>query len=589
MIDWGGIVARALLGDASLPSPLGGRLDVDRNHQGMSPARLLQPFLSLPEPAHPDTPQPAAGIFHLLFATYNVLSLAGASFEDATTAGLALVAGRPALLADSLGRAAVHAAALQEARTEAGFLRTGGFLRFSSGSAAGQLGVELWFKDGFRLVNPVGGAEATPVVFAKEAFSVLRADSRRLLMLLHSGSVQLCFASLHAPHRGTERAIVNQWWDDTTVLFDRLLRGRPLFVGGDFNATLGSIGSTAVDDFGAEEEDESGALLHAFILRCGLWVPATWAACHSGSSWTFLQKRNKAHTRIDFTCVPACWAEASCQSWVDPGINVGQAYIDHLASVVSIRFGMSFTARRAPPKLRLDTSAIRDPASQPKLSQIAAAAPVIPWGASADSHAAALVSYLQHSLQEAFPKPPSAPTKPYLQPDTWELHAQVSTLRRQCARLRSAVKRHFLAAALSAWRMHDGWLLWEALCTPWQCRAECIGLLRGAQLRVASSQLKLACKADRAAFISSLAEQVQSNTNDSHAALQRLLSVRQKKPFTPEVAGRGRQPVHWPSGHHRSMEAAFRGYGRRAGAHPRHTMRQCCPAPWHAVARTAAR
>ena len=233
--------------------------------------------------------------------------------------------------------------------------------------------------------------------------------------------------------------------------------------------------------------------------------------------------------------MPACWAEASCHSWVDPGVNVGQAYIDHLASVVSVRFGMSFTARRVPPKLRLDTSAIRDPANHSKLFHIVAAAPVIPWEASADSHAAVLVSYLQHSLQEAFPKPPSAPTKSYLQPATWELHARVSTLRRQCARLRSAVKRHFLAAALSAWRMHDGWLLWEALCTPWQCRAECIGLLRGAQLRVASSQLKRACKADRAAFISSLADQVQSNTNDSHAALQRLLSVRQKKPFTPEV------------------------------------------------------
>ena len=53
--------------------------------------------------------------------------------------------------------------------------------------------------------------------------------------------------------------------------------------------------------------------------------------------------------------------------------------------------------------------------------------------------------------------------------------------------------------------------------------------------RLLAKQLKRACRVDRAKYLSTLADAVQANTEGSFRALHRLLGLKQKKPFAPEV------------------------------------------------------
>ena len=166
-VEWCGVAARAIIGDTTMP-PLGSAQGDARDDLGMTPQQMLAPFCPQQPVADP-AGDAGEGTLAFCIATYNVLSLSGRAFEDRDPAGLAFSAGRPALLAASLDRADIQVAAIQEARTEAGFLRTSGFLRFSSGGELGCFGVELWFKEGFPVLRN-GKAGHTAATFCREAF-----------------------------------------------------------------------------------------------------------------------------------------------------------------------------------------------------------------------------------------------------------------------------------------------------------------------------------------------------------------------------------------------------------------------------------
>ena len=332
-IEWCGLAMRSLSGDVTLP-PLGELTAHPRSHLGFSPDQTIAPFCTQQPRLRNDDVAKTARLA-LCLATYNVLSLSGQAYADREPSGLAYAAGRPAMLAACFSKAGVNFAALQEARTEAGFLRTDGFLRFASGGTAGCLGVELWFRDGHALLTDAADGHHISV-FCKEAFVTGHKDSRRLLMHFHAGPIRLCFASLHAPHRGTEHAKLASWWEETLSILRHASAKAPVVIGGDFNASVGSLCCTKIGDVSPEEQDEPGSYLKELLDVCHCWLPSTWEHCHTGQSWTYVQKRNGLPTRPDFIGLPDGWGNASVSSWVDPEIHVGQPYIDHLAAVVQV-------------------------------------------------------------------------------------------------------------------------------------------------------------------------------------------------------------------------------------------------------------
>ena len=63
----------------------------------------------------------------------------------------------------------------------------GGFLRFCSGSVKGHFGVELWFRDGHKLVT--FGQSRDCVAFDVAAFTVLHKDPRRIAVFFKRGKL----------------------------------------------------------------------------------------------------------------------------------------------------------------------------------------------------------------------------------------------------------------------------------------------------------------------------------------------------------------------------------------------------------------
>ena len=69
----------------------------------------------------------------------------------------------------------------------------------------------------------------------------------------------------------------------------------------------------------------------------------------------------------------------------------------------------------------------------------------------------------------------------------------------------------------------------------WLRSAEVTQFQVGGALQATSKQLRAGCKADRALYLSSLADSVSSGGPAAHEDLRRLLCMRKRKPFAPEV------------------------------------------------------
>ncbi|CAE7220796.1 unnamed protein product [Symbiodinium sp. CCMP2592] len=306
--------------------------------------------------------------------------------------------------------------------------------------------------------------------------------------------------------------------------------------GGDMNASLGSVLSDAVGDHAAEVQDDSGALLASFLCSHQLWLPCTFSSCHSGPSGTYVQKRNGALSRIDFVACPTAWQSGCVRTWTDSTLHVGQATVDHIATCCQIDLSMNLSGpARATAHRRFDGRAMLTPQGRAAVEQVFQHAPLIPWSASPHAHAATLVNYLQGALTDAFPLRPGRRHRSYLTDATWALHAEVARLRKACTRVKSALRFHFLAAAFQAWACADGRILLRMLDSAWTREAHVAGAFYSRHLGAVSGQLKSACKQDRATYFSGLADDVQRDDPHANKAIQRLMGLKRRKPFLPDV------------------------------------------------------
>ena len=426
-------------------------------------------------------------------------------------------------------------AGLQEARTEAGRLSTDGFTRFCSGAEKGQFGVELWFKTGHTVVSGCGHQTAL-VSFLPNAFTVLHADPRRIFVLFSSASIRILFASLHAPHRGAEAHILAGWWAETKRLLEKFASKGVAYLLGDFNAAVGSLTSRSVGDLSADIQDDPGDQLHDTLHRFSLWLPSTFQGVHFGPSGTYIQKRNQAESRNDYVAIPDYLDQCRIHSWVEPSIHAGQPVIDHIAALVSVQARIAAVSSNAPGRrAKVDVGFLNTPAGKEQAAHILESMPSIPWNVSPDAHAALITSHIQRGFEGSASSKPSRPRHPYLSPETWSLQKRVASLRRQLTRLRCALRFHEIAAAFASLRAGHGGPLRQMWCSGWTNRAILsIGCL-GRSLSSTSKDLRAGCKADRAAYLSGLADSVDGGGHQAHDDLRRLLCRRKKRPFAPDV------------------------------------------------------
>ena len=524
---WAGLVCRWAKGDDAMPPPLGQDLASDRHMHGLSCDDAVQPFL----PRSQEASVELSGSLSLRIASYNALSIA-TDKKGSASEGLAFQPARPVLLSTQLSAAGVSCAAIQEARTEEGTLNTGPFIRFCSGSVKGHFGVELWFQRNFPLVS-FGDKNKASITFDPTAFVVLHKDPRRIVVLFKQGSCRITFASLHAPHRGTDPDEIRAWWQCTESLLFRASRGGLLVVGADCNASLGSVESQYVGSAGAEEQDLAGDCLHSCLNKWEVWAPATWRGVQSGPHWTFAQRRNGALTRADFVLLPVQWQCSQVRTWTDPSIVAANLVIDHVAAIAQVDARIFCTSATIKSRAcRIDVAAVVKPENRARIEGVVRSAPRPGWTVSAHAHVAIVTKHLQDSLREAFPVATKRPLHPYLTQETWELQQQVAWLRKRCVKTRSGIQRSMLAGVFYAWR--DGAHV-EQPSSAWLREAQVAEALYGFRLALMAKALRNRCKKDRVAYIESLADEIELNPAGAYTAASKLLNRCRKKPFAPAV------------------------------------------------------
>ena len=533
-LGWAGVALSCLSATGVYPPPSTGGLPPCKQLSGLDPIQLVAPFLPPTALSDQGPARGNWGHFSLRVCSFNVLSLNSLALEGTAADGLAYQPARPTLLADSLRAAGVHVALLQETRTEEGFLRTQGYLRFASGAASGTLGVEVWLDEDHPLLTSPNGPGRLCLTLA--SCLVLHRDPRRLFVLLRQGRFRLLLCTLHAPHRAVEAGVIQAWWLETNRLLDVHAQSAVVLLGGDMNAAVGSTPNEEIGSHDADLQDVSGDFLAALLKAHQLWLPCTFSACHSGPSGTYVQKRNGAFSRIDFIACPKQWRTGQVTTWTEPAIHAGQAYVDHIATCSQIDLSLCVSGGQKPARRRrFDGRAMLTPEGRERVEGILQRAPNIPWEVSPHAHAAIVVRYLQDSLAEAFPTEHGRRYRDYLSDATWGLHREVAQLRRYCTRLKHAFRFHFLAAAFQAWRSADVGVLLRMLDSPWAKEVHRAGAAQSRQLAQVSGRLKAACKQDRAQHMSALADAVQRGSPDAGKAIQRLMGMKHKKPFHPEV------------------------------------------------------
>ena len=283
-------------------------------------------------------------------------------------------------------------------------------------------------------------------------------------------------------------------------------------------------------------QDDAGDHLHDLMHRLSLWLPSTFHGVHTGPNGTYVQKRNQAESRNDFVAIPDCLDQCHVCSWVEPRIHAGQPVIDHIAALVSVRARVVLGGSGAPQKrTQIDAKLFGTPDGQAQAAAVLASVPAIPWQVGPDAHAAMLVSHIQHGFERPAAATSARPRHPYLTQDTWARQRLVSNLRRQLARLRSAVKFHETAAAFASLRCGHGGPLRSMWRSQWMKEAKISFDRLGSNLCAASKELRIGCKADRAAYLSGLADSVGSGGCQAHEDLRRLLCRRKKRPHAPDV------------------------------------------------------
>ena len=352
-----------------------------------------------------------------------------------------------------------------------------------------------------------------------------------MLVRYSSPTLSILFANLHGPHRANERCLIDEWWKTTKQLLHRHRRQSHLVVGGDCNAALGSVTSPHIGEVWPEDEDPAGEHLHDIARTFGLYFPATMPECHCGPSYTYIQKNGGQKCRPDFLAIPVEWAHGQVTSFSDPEIHAGHSTPDHIAARVDIAAWFRTARSQASLGRRvIRTADITDPANHAAISRVLASVPQVSWTTSVHAHAAIITDHVQRGLQRLASTHPAKPHHPYLTEPTWELQREVTAARRNLHRLTFIMERSDLACGFRAWA--SKLTLREATKGGgrWLAQAQRAHHDLQVGLEDRCKQLKKACRADRDAFISGLAQTISTApSKEAYQAYHRVLAHRRKK------------------------------------------------------------
>ncbi|CAE7243279.1 unnamed protein product [Symbiodinium sp. CCMP2592] len=517
-LEWLWLTVAAMQQSTSLPQYNGNALTdtvghSDLAHLELNPCSAFGPaFASVPPKA------PSTGFrFFARFVTVNVQTLGEDSVAQVN---------RTPFVRAQLESVGCLFAGLQETRARATATVTSqSHYRFLSASdSQGNLGVELWAS---RTV-PVGWVDHRPVYCDLSDFCVLHWSPRCLIIRFVKGTFRLLLVVCHAPTAG--HAQRDSWWREFSDRVIQCAGQNRVVVLGDLNARLVHPVPHRVGDLLWEHEHEPPSHFFRLLRLLDLWVPASFTACHTGLSHTWVSPGGAAVSRIDYILIPSAWEVQPGGSQVLYSVDFGHSGLDHFAVRLDIDVVHSVKGLGNQAVGTFDRARLLQPESQPELHRICASVPAVPWNLDVHSHYQCVAGYLHDQLAEAFPKQRSARRRTFFSDTTWSMRQQRVWWRRQAHKFSFALTHGPLAWAFAAWRTSRPWSS-AVLAHIAGVFSDIAGLHTAVQeLRSLKPAFRRSLCADRKNYLSAVADAAcRSSTKDVVAKMRPLIGPPRRK------------------------------------------------------------
>ena len=211
--------------------------------------------------------------FALRCASANVLTL----FSKEDSRGAYISARQEALLRQ-IGTQQVHVVGVQETRSSAdGHASAEGFHILSSpASNKGVGGVQVWIAQSWSF--PKFSFEV-----AVQHLRILHCTTQRMIVALDHPGLRLLIVTAHAPACESPEA-TRRFWTATSAAIPKGYQTWPVIHLLDANARIGSSVSTSIGSFGSEAENDAGAEFHDWLLQHDYVVPQSFEKFHRGST-----------------------------------------------------------------------------------------------------------------------------------------------------------------------------------------------------------------------------------------------------------------------------------------------------------------
>ena len=297
-IEWIWLLIEAFRRPGLWPTLQGSHIvDQDRHRQACpEPTRnLLNLADHAARPVACAKENPPTWAVQLRIVTVNVQTL-----EEDQQGG---ILGRVPFVRQQLEAAEATVVAIQETRAKSTetFSSATHYRFLSAGDGRGNLGVEIWFA---RSV-PFAWHNNCPIYFERDDFQVLSWSPRHLVIRVARGPLKFLVATCHAPTATDPHRL--EWWHQFAQLTIGLNRGDPVLLLGDFNVRFSEPWQGRIGDLCWERGTPTPDPLFRILSVLDLWVPATFEACHTGGSHTWVSPGHGAMSRIDHICVPWEW------------------------------------------------------------------------------------------------------------------------------------------------------------------------------------------------------------------------------------------------------------------------------------------
>jgi len=396
------------------------------------------------------TTQSESGHLNLICATCNFLSLKP-SGKISALGGDAVVAGpaRQDSLLQQFHEAGVHLFAWQETRLRRHSNQHDSrfWLFRSPANAQGHYGVIIGLNRLIPFGKITGDVVEVDSFMMEHHIDIVAAEPRFLILRIAHPLLRCIVVGGHAPHTGADDHTIHSWWNtlDASIPHKYDAWDRILLV--DANARVGAEPSRHIGDHQAEQQDPKAEPFVTFVASQGLWLPATFAAYHTGLGATWRHSRGHWF-RNDFIGIPLAWPLSHCRSWVSSDIDVGLAKEDHRTVMLHLqRQVVPFQAGQRPRQMKLQI----DLASSAPLEDLANLA-TPGWQLDVHTHASELQSSI---VEHVWPWRASFAPKPRrttMTATTWELVKEKREVRNLLHERSHTQRQTLLAAWFAAWK-----------------------------------------------------------------------------------------------------------------------------------------